>query len=282
MLKRFAVLAGVAVILVAAVAFVACKYQASCSSNGDQGKDKTFSPAIVVNAPAQNQQSDEKSGKSSNCVPCGQKLLAWPEGITVWAVLLTMLVIGWQSWETSISAKAAKEAAEAALKQAAIQEVAQRAWLTISSVNRTEQGSMTYWWKVKNASDTPAKIVETQALCIVSGNGPCKLPPNPEFPSGTVQYQDRMLAPGDSIEFHTYWSGDDRMVLAGYEEVPKRVFMVAYGYVKYRTVLDKETHESRFCDYFESSRINAVAPGLAGKTRFRPKLDVPLSYTECT
>lgn len=159
---------------------------------------------------------------------------------------------------------------------------AQRAWLTISSSNRTEQGSMMYWWEVKNVGDTPAKIVETQAICIVSGDGIVELPPEPKFPSDTVKYQDRMLAPGDSVEFHTYWSGDDLKVLRGYDSVPHYVFMVAYGYVKYRTVLEKEIHESRFCDYFDTSRINAKAAGLAHKTKFRPKLDVPLTYTTHT
>lgn len=181
-----------------------------------------------------------------------------------------------------IQAIASKSAARAALKQGEHMLAAQRAWLIISSSNRTDQGSMVYWWQVKNVGETPAKIVETQALCVISGSGTYKLPSEPEFPSDIVIFQDRMLAPGDSIEFHTYWSGIDGKIFRDYGDVPRYVFMVAYGYVKYRTILDKETHESRFCDYFETSRINTQAPGLVHKTTFRPKLDIPLSYTTHT
>lgn len=36
--------------------------------------------------------------------PCWHLLLSWPEGITGWAIIATLIVIGWQSYETARSA----------------------------------------------------------------------------------------------------------------------------------------------------------------------------------
>jgi hypothetical protein len=36
--------------------------------------------------------------------PCWHMLLSWPEGITGWAIIATLIVIGWQSYETARSA----------------------------------------------------------------------------------------------------------------------------------------------------------------------------------
>src|SRR5271157_3100546 len=36
--------------------------------------------------------------------PCWLMLLSWPEGITGWAIIATLIVIGWQSHETARSA----------------------------------------------------------------------------------------------------------------------------------------------------------------------------------
>jgi hypothetical protein len=35
---------------------------------------------------------------------CWHMLLSWPEGITGWAIIATLIVIGWQSYETARSA----------------------------------------------------------------------------------------------------------------------------------------------------------------------------------
>jgi hypothetical protein len=39
------------------------------------------------------------------------EIFAWPEGVTAWALLLTLVVIAWQSVETRAAAKAGEVAA---------------------------------------------------------------------------------------------------------------------------------------------------------------------------
>lgn len=83
------------------------------------------------------------------------KLLSWPEGITAWAVLLTLYAIVWQAWET-------RKAAEAAVAQVANAEKTSkqqlRAYLGIAeSVARFNMGvGLVTELHVSNSGQTPA------------------------------------------------------------------------------------------------------------------------------
>ena len=67
------------------------------------------------------------------------KLLSWPEGVTAWAVLLTLYAIVWQSWETRRAADATRDAAQAALKQSDIQAAAMQQWVDVDATDCTAQ-----------------------------------------------------------------------------------------------------------------------------------------------
>jgi len=62
------------------------------------------------------------------------KLIAWPEGITTWAIMLTLGAIVWQTWETRKAAKGAGESAAAAIIQTKTMKDRERARLSILSV----------------------------------------------------------------------------------------------------------------------------------------------------
>jgi hypothetical protein len=68
----------------------------------------------------------EEKASAEDYLPWGYKLFGWPEGVTVWAIIATGFVIGWQAWET-------RKAAEATATQAAIQQEMLRPRLTISN-----------------------------------------------------------------------------------------------------------------------------------------------------
>jgi hypothetical protein len=59
---------------------------------------------------------------------------AWPNGVTAWALLLTLMVIAWQSTEARDAAKATRDAAQATLKQANIQAAGMRQWLDVELI----------------------------------------------------------------------------------------------------------------------------------------------------
>ncbi|HTB97138.1 MAG TPA: hypothetical protein VK716_09040 [Terracidiphilus sp.] len=54
--------------------------------------------------------------------PWWHKLLAWPEGITAWLLMLTLAAIIWQAWETRKAAYATADAANAAYRSVAFAE----------------------------------------------------------------------------------------------------------------------------------------------------------------
>jgi len=63
--------------------------------------------------------------------PVWAKYVAWPEGIGVWVVLLTLFVIAWQSVETHAAAKATQDSARATAEQSANMMAQERAVLSI-------------------------------------------------------------------------------------------------------------------------------------------------------
>ncbi len=136
MSKRLFILVGIGVAIASAVIFVTCQQQNPCRNISNQDKGEKAKSAIA----AKSQTFDEKNVTESNsgfdCVPCRQKLLAWPEGITVWALLLTLLVVGWQSWETSISARAMNESIS--LQKAGMQQ-----WVEVQALESKDLGNQT-------------------------------------------------------------------------------------------------------------------------------------------
>ncbi|MGB8481723.1 MAG: hypothetical protein WCE63_23210 [Acidobacteriaceae bacterium] len=83
---------------------VAQKYQRECQANS----------AAVTVSPEQKTGSADKCQDPANYLPWWYVLVAWPEGITTWAILATLIVIGWQSWETRRAANATADSANAA------------------------------------------------------------------------------------------------------------------------------------------------------------------------
>jgi len=57
----------------------------------------------------QNRPSADECQNAEEYMPWRYILIAWPTGITTWAIIVTLVVVGWQSWETRKSASAALE-----------------------------------------------------------------------------------------------------------------------------------------------------------------------------
>jgi len=92
-------------------------------------------------------------------VPWFHELLAWPNGITTWAIIFTGFVIAWQSNETRTAAKAALTQSEIAMNS-------QRAWIMGTLENIPEwspSGQFLEFMDIapifRNYGETPGKIV---------------------------------------------------------------------------------------------------------------------------
>ncbi len=103
MRKRLAILIGLAVVLIAAIVLVTCENERSAEHYHQENINKSHPPA---SAPTRQGNSANQANNSHPEPACWHILLAWPNGITAWAIIATLFVIGWQSWETRQAAKA--------------------------------------------------------------------------------------------------------------------------------------------------------------------------------
>ncbi len=206
-------------------------------------------------------------------------LIFWPYGITALAVILTLGGIIWQSSET-------KTAAQAALKQAEHMISSERAWLLISPVNEGQPlkagNPPLFWWEIKNVGNTPARLIETQSVCDARKE-PQRLRETPEFRQ-PVALNMRMLAPGDTMRFSTFWTEEVEQQRFSYCTTDvvffDPLFLLAYGYVKYASVFSSDALYSGFCADFCSAQIGVQHA--KSVIEFRPKLDAPPEYTKHT
>lgn len=167
----------------------------------------------------------------------------------------------------------ARVAADAALLNAQAIINAERAWLIIEPVDKSiAEAGYKFHWRVRNVGRTPAKLIETNAMCEVA-QLPISIIPIPRY-EGTVVLSERLLAPGDSIEFEGYWEvKTDRgySTYRGEFATLNGLELLAYGYAKYVTY--NGIRESNFC--------SGLSGSLTGAT-FRPRLDAPPQYTRHT
>ncbi len=178
----------------------------------------------------------------------------------------------------------AQKAADAALMQANYLVASERAWLAIAPVNKENAFLQPntvpqFWWEIRNVGKTPAKLIDTSAMCGVHEDVP-SLPETPAF-SSPIELRERILAPGGSMRFFTYFSKGFTLPPLAPSQMPSLediVALIAFGYVKYRIVVggkDQPICESGFCDHWFAG--DAKEP-----IEFRPKLDAPAIYTKHT
>jgi hypothetical protein len=110
MLKRLAILGGA--VLIVAVILMAVYYQQrdAVSEGYDIKCVQDGQPSSTAGSLACKIRSGKDAEQSKPSPPWWNVLLAWPEGITAWLLLLTLGAIVWQAWET-------RKAAQAALSQ---------------------------------------------------------------------------------------------------------------------------------------------------------------------
>jgi hypothetical protein len=250
------------------------KYQGECQSKVSR---------ILAANPKKDQAGSDECKDAKEYMPWGYILVAWPEGLGAWVVILTLIGIFWQSNETTKSA-------EAALKQAAATAASQRAWLVIRSsmdgqVPGLTEDPLFFWWTVKNTGNTPAQVVETQCKYeMVQSHNLYELPDTPPDPL-PIDLKTSLLAPGDTMDFSTFLRDEKGLVITpplGADDLltlrTEMYILRAFGYVKYLDGISKEERESRFCDYYVWP-ADGRSQRLAG---FRRLIGIPSAYRKCT
>jgi hypothetical protein len=174
---------------------------------------------------------------------------------------------------------ATRDAAEAALKQTKHMVASERAWLVISAVNNGEiigpiTGPREFRWQVKNIGRTLARLVETEAVCQETKSWNA-LPTIPVFSHDPFLLHKSLLLPGESLEFHAYWTNEQGLEFKDVICSSDCVAMRAYGYIEYLTVMGDEPCVSRFC-------VECVCSLKDREIRFHPYFQAPAAYTEHT
>jgi hypothetical protein len=267
---------GIVAVLVFAF-FVSGEYQKAteqCEQDRAHGK---VSGSPAAGQPENSNECEEYAERHS---PGWYRVFRWTDGVTVWALILTLLTIAEQSRQTAISAKAAARGIE-------IQKIGQRAWLVIRSAMKDYEPKtdlqFRFWWTIENRGRLTARILETQCRYeLVEDDPTCNLPPAPAYPSPI--HLDGFLIPPEEIQeyFTNLHRTDGKIVvpplpMGDLDRIKDgTLHLRVYGYVKYIDGLEEE-RESRFIEYYAVSSDSRVRGG-----GFRSLLGAPHEYTKCT
>jgi hypothetical protein len=132
-------------------------YDIKCTQSSD--------PSATVGTLICTAQHSQKAKSSESDPPWWHVFFTWPEGITAWAIMLTLGAIIWQAWET-------RKAATAAGDSIKLQETAYYQWVEIvnwtSSINtRSTTPQLDISVEVMNSTDFPIRLSHVEMSFIV-------------------------------------------------------------------------------------------------------------------
>jgi hypothetical protein len=205
-----------------------------------------------------NEQSKPNVSQPKWNAPRWYRLFSWPNGIQVWALFLTLIVIADQTAQTRKAAEAGEDAARAALLSAHASVNAQRAQLlfTVKKVRASGLGGQANFeiW-VKNFGKTPARLVGWQAPTEAFVVDPKILPVPPVY-EGNYALENYLIPEGEiliaifSPTQTGHWT--KRMEVSNAQNVAlDEVQAVIYGQVEYTDGISHDRQSSRYCFRFE-------------------------------
>lgn len=267
-----------AVILSGAIVLVTYKYQEPCVEKHHCCECQTQFGAVVAGIPPQTGNGADKTKQGTDCPPWWHVLIAWPEGITVWVILLTLFIIAWQSVET-------QQAARAALIQANHMVASERAWIIAHSAMEryrpNEVEKPIFYWAITNTGKTVARLIEAQCvyqLLLVEQLQALPVEPTYHLPT---QFNRMPLPPSDSMSqsanlIHPPQSSALDQIGEDVKVIRMGLFvLLAYGYVRYLDVFGNE-RESRFIEKYIWPNEEVRNSG------FQPYFDAPPAYSQHT
>jgi hypothetical protein len=167
-------------------------------------------------------------------------LIAFPEGIAAWAVIATLLVIGWQSWETRKAAQAGRDAAIATLQNAQALVNSERPWL-IAEAKADDRQPHFFRIEITNCGRTPARFLRGDAAYIVTQR-PDQLPVPPTYSAPMILPEQLLIAPGTGFPVPHGYSISHLIKDLNSET------LVILGRVVYEdTIIPGVEHETRWC-----------------------------------
>lgn len=265
MWKRLAIPA-VAVLLIAGIT-VAVYYQQH--RNIGEGYDiKCTQPEVPASAPAefackvQPGQDAEQSHQGWNWL---YVLIAWPEGITAWLLLLTLGAVGWQAWET-------RNAADASNRSIILQEAALRQWVNVVplgvGISRILQNpcEVSVQFEIQNRTDYLVTIKRVEYELIPNIHAVGKFNVECNFPVAPRKREDDSAFP---------FAGKCVIDIAELDGWGK-IFIVA-GDITFLDCMDKERvqHFEDLYRGFADGRLERMKPVSIGAAEDKPESQEP-------
>jgi hypothetical protein len=222
--------------------YVSHQYQKArdgCDRECDQAENETRFSAVHHELCDECQQNTERN------FPRWYRLFSWPEGITAWAIILTLIAIAEQTAQTRVAAEAALLNAKAVIN-------AERPWIMVSVKSPPgPMGGFTVY--ARNKGRTPAMVTEARIGCVAVKNV-SELPPKAVFPIANP-IQNKIIIPGGAA--HVIWF-DQRLFKAVLKDsLPQfswdgQIFV--FGKVLYRDLANPDKtviHETRWIGLYQ-------------------------------
>jgi hypothetical protein len=177
----------------------------------------------VTLTPGKTNDGTEKTDETEDS-PSWVGTFTWPEGVTAWALLLTLFVIAWQSTET-------RDAAKSALLNAQVVINAERPYLVISVESPSPNQ---FVFTAKNEGRTPARInsIWTKPLMADQG-GTLRIPSDEETAESLISTPPRLLPPNGTC---TVFYCDEQRLRLMRESAFSAVYF--YGRISYFNTLE--------------------------------------------
>jgi hypothetical protein len=242
MLKYLLLLATV----VAALTIYVAVEDHHCPNDHKQDREQ-----LTASASKETPDNQTKTGvdNSEGQCPRWYKFFAWPDGVTVWAILFTLLVVAKQTVETAKSTTAGQIAAEAAKDSANALIDSERAWLLIEIDPLTDGGQdIPFIGQGTSETGQPRTRFYSDIKLINGGRSPCwitdarlkfeivdSLPEVPDFAS--QQTEEGWVGTPFGTEgkpFRYTWMPS----FGGRES--DATMTVVYGVVKYRDIFGQD------------------------------------------
>lgn len=200
---------------------------------------------VAVPSVAHEKTCNECEQDAERNFPTWYRLFSWPEGITTWAIVLTLIAIAEQTSQT-------RKAAEAALLNARAVINAERPWILISV--KSPPGPMGgFTVHARNKGRTPAMIIESRMGC-AAVKTISDLPAQAVYPI-TNPIENRIVIPGGAT--HIVWF--DQRLFTGVLKDSVPLFswegeVFVFGKVRYRDLADPDKsiiHETRWLGLYQ-------------------------------
>jgi hypothetical protein len=224
--------------------------------------------ATAISLASHSEDCDIGADNAARHLPRWYRVFGWPEGITTWAILLTLLALAEQTSQTRIAAEATRDAAKAALLNAEAVISAERGRLMMQIEKKPLQGSpgkSIFVIKAANSGRSPVQLKTLGKPTEIATAFPKNLPVPPIYPKGPEPLDGSIMKvsgpPAVVFEF----------VPASPENVARKLEahkaeggdfaeqkVLVFGEILYFDGISKEERYVRYCLRFDNSVFSII------------------------